>query len=331
MTLPLYVALEKIDRRLLEAADDLYAGPCGDVPPGHPAARACRASSPARCSTFIPADGRLHQRRAARQPAPLMIGNVIQRPAARPTRLPARLGPVVHPDGGDPRSRSWSTPALLGTEELRLMATRPSRRSTATDGSGAAPSCADPTWLLPIYVLGVTLYLILPIVGHDRVQLQRPGRQVQPAMARVLDRRAGSIRSDGPACRRRSATASSSRSCRRSSRRSSGRSSGSPWSATRSAVGAAPTCSSSCPCRRRRSSSAPAADDLSSRRPAAVHPGRAVVYPTQHPHHHPDRPHHVQHQLRGRHREGPAVGLPDAISRKRRWTSARTSGRPSGR
>ena len=27
MTLPLYVALEKIDRRLLEAAEDLYAGP----------------------------------------------------------------------------------------------------------------------------------------------------------------------------------------------------------------------------------------------------------------------------------------------------------------
>ena len=27
MTLPLYVALEKIDRRLVEAAQDLYAGP----------------------------------------------------------------------------------------------------------------------------------------------------------------------------------------------------------------------------------------------------------------------------------------------------------------
>ena len=27
MTLPLYVALEKIDRRLIEAAQDLYAGP----------------------------------------------------------------------------------------------------------------------------------------------------------------------------------------------------------------------------------------------------------------------------------------------------------------
>ena len=27
MTLPLYVALEKIDKRLIEAAEDLYAGP----------------------------------------------------------------------------------------------------------------------------------------------------------------------------------------------------------------------------------------------------------------------------------------------------------------
>ena len=33
MTLPLYVALEKIDRRLIEAAQDLYAGPV--APAGH--------------------------------------------------------------------------------------------------------------------------------------------------------------------------------------------------------------------------------------------------------------------------------------------------------
>ena len=33
MTLPLYVALEKIDQRLIEAAEDLYAGPWR--PAGH--------------------------------------------------------------------------------------------------------------------------------------------------------------------------------------------------------------------------------------------------------------------------------------------------------
>ena len=56
MILPLYVALEKIDPQLIEAATDLYASraqafrrvtlPCR-----------CPACSPARCSSFIPAVG----------------------------------------------------------------------------------------------------------------------------------------------------------------------------------------------------------------------------------------------------------------------------------
>ena len=49
MALPLYVSLERIDRRLIEAATDLYASRGDGVPQGHAAAGAARASSPARC------------------------------------------------------------------------------------------------------------------------------------------------------------------------------------------------------------------------------------------------------------------------------------------
>ena len=47
MALPIYVSLEQIDPRLLEAAKDLYAQSDADVPAGHAAARRRRASSPA--------------------------------------------------------------------------------------------------------------------------------------------------------------------------------------------------------------------------------------------------------------------------------------------
>ena len=50
MALPLYVSLEKIDRRLIEAATDLYASRFDGVPQGHACRSRCRASSPARCS-----------------------------------------------------------------------------------------------------------------------------------------------------------------------------------------------------------------------------------------------------------------------------------------
>ena len=53
------------------------------------------------------------------------------------------------------------------------------------DRSG--PGCAGPSdqWLLPLYVLGVTLYLILPVVVMIAVQLQRPGRPVEPQCGRA--------------------------------------------------------------------------------------------------------------------------------------------------
>ena len=49
MTLPLYVALEKIPPSLLEAAEDLYASNWHRFRKGDPAAGAARRHSPARC------------------------------------------------------------------------------------------------------------------------------------------------------------------------------------------------------------------------------------------------------------------------------------------
>ena len=49
MALPLYVSLEQIDPRLIEAAKDLYASEREGVPEGDAAAVAARASSRGRC------------------------------------------------------------------------------------------------------------------------------------------------------------------------------------------------------------------------------------------------------------------------------------------
>ena len=78
MALPLYVSLEQIDPRLIEAAEDLYANKIRRVPAGHASRSRSRAWSRGRCS------------RSSRQPATSstpscwvalsnhMIGNVIQ-------------------------------------------------------------------------------------------------------------------------------------------------------------------------------------------------------------------------------------------------------------
>ena len=108
MILPLYVALEKIDYRLIEAAEDLYANRAAAF------RRVTLAAGPAgrlrRLAADVhPGDGRLHQRRAAGQPQHPDDRQRHPEPAAGPERLPGRLGPVVHPDGRDPRSPSPST------------------------------------------------------------------------------------------------------------------------------------------------------------------------------------------------------------------------------
>ena len=100
MVLPIYVALERIDPRVIEAARDLYADPVHRVPPGDlpagPARRLRRRADDLRAGQL-----RLRQLRpcwAARSTT--MIGQVIQAQYLRNSELSDRVGAVVRADGG---------------------------------------------------------------------------------------------------------------------------------------------------------------------------------------------------------------------------------------
>ena len=87
MALPLYVSLEQIDPRLIEAAQDLYASPL------HAFLRSrCRSRSRGRrrhAAHVHSRRRRLHQRAAARHAENHMIGNVIQSKFLELTDYPA--------------------------------------------------------------------------------------------------------------------------------------------------------------------------------------------------------------------------------------------------
>ena len=101
MALPLYVSLEKIDRRLIEAATDLYASRATafrkvTLPLALPGIFA------GSLLTFIPATGDFINAALLGTPRQFMIGNVIQSKFLVDPRLPDRGGAVVHPDGLHP-------------------------------------------------------------------------------------------------------------------------------------------------------------------------------------------------------------------------------------
>ena len=92
MTLPIYVSLEKIDKRLVEAAEDLFATRLRRVPADHlPAVAAGRLRRLA--ADVHPGDGRLRQRASCSAiPQTTMIGNVIQNQFLTAEQLPDRVG-----------------------------------------------------------------------------------------------------------------------------------------------------------------------------------------------------------------------------------------------
>ena len=109
MVLPIYVSLEQIDRRLLEAAGDLYASPRQaflrvTLPMSLPGVVA------GTLLTFIPAAGDfINAELLGGTPRQQMIGNVIQSKFLELDRLPDCGGALIHPDGADPRGRGRAT------------------------------------------------------------------------------------------------------------------------------------------------------------------------------------------------------------------------------
>ena len=111
MTLPIYVSLEKVDKRLVEAAEDLFATRFGafrriTFPLSLPGVFA------GSLLTFIPAMGDYVNAELLGNPQTTMIGNVIQREFLTAKQLSDRLCPQLHPDGRDPhRGRDLRAPA----------------------------------------------------------------------------------------------------------------------------------------------------------------------------------------------------------------------------
>ena len=104
MVLPIYVSLERIDRRLVEAAHDLYGGPIRAFlrvvfPLSLPGVFA------GTLLTFIPAAGDFVNAALLGSPNTTMIGNVIQSRFLVLLRLPLGGGALVHPDGHHPHRR----------------------------------------------------------------------------------------------------------------------------------------------------------------------------------------------------------------------------------
>ena len=185
MALPLYVALEQIDARLIEAAQDLYASRLQaflrvTLPLSLPGVLA------GTLLTFIPAAGDfinaqlLGTPRAAddRQRDPAQV------PGA--DRLPGGGRALVRADGGDPRRRAVYARSLGDGEADRMSA--PRVRAPRADRLRAArvrlPAAADR--------------------GRDRVLVQRPRRPLQLHLAGLharqlaeLERRARALGRDG--------------------------------------------------------------------------------------------------------------------------------------
>ncbi len=117
MALPLYVSLEQIDQRLIEAAQDLYASKWRaflrvTLPLSLPGVVA------GTLLTFIPAAGDFINAQLLGSPKQHMIGNVIQSKFLELTDYPTAAAHVVRADGGDPADGRSLYARAVGTEQL---------------------------------------------------------------------------------------------------------------------------------------------------------------------------------------------------------------------
>ena len=154
MILPLYTSLERIDRRLHEAARDLYAKPVTTFrkvtfPLSLPGVVA------GTLLTFIPASGDYVNAELLGSPTPQMIGNVIQTQFLRVLDYPtaAALSFILMAD----RSWSWSRSTSAGPGRRSwsdaLRSTGSGRRtSSSSRACSPSPICSCPTsssWCSP--------------------------------------------------------------------------------------------------------------------------------------------------------------------------------------
>ena len=161
MALPIYVSLEQIDPRLLEAAKDLYASPTQaflrvTLPLSAPGIVA------GTLLTFIPAAGDFIN--AALLGTPGAGDDRERHPVQVPgvARLPERSVSLVHPHGADPRHAA-DLRAGRGLGEAHRMTT------VAVSPPRARPGLAARAWrfvkrhALTVYAVLVVGYLMLPI------------------------------------------------------------------------------------------------------------------------------------------------------------------------
>ena len=182
MTLPLYVALEKIPPQLLEASADLYADT---------RSRFLRVTFPLALPgivagsllTFIPAVGDFVNAELLGNPKSQMIGNIIQAKFLKADRLSGGRRAVVHAHGRHPRRGAHLRPARGHRAALR------GEGLMAVDGAVRRPlpmtSTRPPGSLWRRFRRGVSRWVAAGLrlpggdvpgaagAGDDRVQLQR--------------------------------------------------------------------------------------------------------------------------------------------------------------
>ncbi len=159
MALPLYVSLEQIDHRLIEAAQDLYASKAKaflrvTLPLSLPGIFA------GTLLTFIPAAGDFINAQLLGTPKQHMIGNVIQSKFLELIDYPSRGGPVVRAHGGDPRRHRHLLPRTRDGEADRMT-------TVAAESVQVRPRRSVLAFVrqhvLTVYAMLAFTYLLLPI------------------------------------------------------------------------------------------------------------------------------------------------------------------------
>ena len=162
MALPLYVSLEQIDPRLLEAAKDLYASSTQaflrvTLPLSAPGIVA------GTLLTFIPAAGDFINAALLGTTQQTMIGNVIQAKFLTSLDYPTAASLQLHPHGDDPRRAPRLRARRRHGEAHRMTTAARNGPPRARLGVACAHVAIREAHALTVYALLAVVYLMLPI------------------------------------------------------------------------------------------------------------------------------------------------------------------------